>query len=164
MGHCKTALWWIHWLHSSKATKLNKVITCGGYILTLQNPEFWEKGIWGLKPQPGLQIHSSSYLNSTAHKHSRVVYFSKFKTAPPQLQGLRENKRAAGACPTPSLPWSGRQKRRMEQGRDVFLSSLSLGLRGNSPLWKNGLHSPSYQLELTQVGGEGIPVTGHCHR
>lgn len=43
-----------------------------------------------------------------------------------------------------------------KQDRGVFLSSLSLGLRGNSfSLEERCLYSPSYQLELTQVGGEG---------
>lgn len=43
-----------------KQTKLNNVITCGRIHFGLCRTQSFEKGIWGLKPQPGLQIHSSS--------------------------------------------------------------------------------------------------------
>lgn len=84
-------------LHSSKSKqKLNKVITCGRKRFGLRRTQSFEKGFRGPKPR---QVYKSTVQVvpefKEPHKHSSLVYSSKFKTAPPQLQGLREARRQA---------------------------------------------------------------------
>ena len=126
---------------------------------TSQNPDF-EKGFRGPKPR---QVYKSTVQAvpefKQRYKHSSLVYSSKFKAAPPQLQGLREARRQS-RLPHP-FPASVRKAVRGD------LCLLSLWVCRERPLPEDrGLYSLSYQPELTRVGCKvpGIPVTGDDHR
>lgn len=95
------------------------------------------------------------FLNSNSPINTAELFIS-LNLKQPRLSYKDEEKQEGSGClPHPS-PVLVRRAGEEEQGGGVFLSSLSLGLRGNSlSLEERCLYSPSSQLELTQVGGEG---------